>query len=194
MSNRNGERADGPSACIGIGRPVGVQFGLRAGEEREAGKPCEAGTEGVEIATTDEDGYPSALLITLKNVGGAPVDMPVLKEACAPDNGVRVESNFTPDQPGGFFGEGGGCGVSDQGTLFARVKHEWVRLRPGEWMTYTERVRWAGYRGRGPGTVEYWAEYQPPESMAKDVSDLLLAGFVIPNETIETEHLSFHMR
>ncbi len=49
----------------------------------------------VEIATTDDDGYPSALRITIRNVGGVPVDMPVLHERCS-----RITAAFISSRAG----------------------------------------------------------------------------------------------
>lgn len=150
----------------------------------------------MEVATTDDDGYPSALMITIRNVGDVPVDMPVLKGDCSPDNGFRIETGWTPDKPDGHgYGSGGGCGIGDGPSLQSRIEHAWVRLRPGESMTQTERFNWGGYaRGAGSGTVEYWVEYTPPAITEKEATILKQAGYLIPTETLETQHSSFHVR
>jgi hypothetical protein len=147
----------------------------------------------VEIATTDDDGYPSALRITITNVGGVAVDMPVLKEACTPDNGLRIQSSWTPDESRPGVGRGYGCGEGDGPGLMHRIQHEWVRLRPGESMTDTEHVEWSDYEKDGPGTVEYWVEYEPPAVTDGEAATVQQAGYIIPTEKLETQHSSFHM-
>lgn len=148
----------------------------------------------VEIATTDDDGYPSALRITITNVGGVPVDMPVLQRGCSPENGIRIESSWTADDPRApGRGFGGGCGAGDGPSLAYRIQHQWVRLRPGESMTDTERASWEAYAGLGSGTVEYWIEYTPPTVTIGEIASMQRAGYVIPTEKLETQHSSFHV-
>jgi hypothetical protein len=149
-----------------------------------------------EIAATGDDGYPSALRITIKNVGGVAVDMPLLKNgACSPLNGFQIHSVWLPDNPvNGGVGSGWGCGMGDLPSLMYRIQHEWVRLRPGEFMTTTERVDWSSEANEGPGTVEYWVEYTPPSVTKEEIATLLLAGYLIPTDKLETAHSSFHIR
>jgi len=148
----------------------------------------------MEIATTNEDGYPSSLRITVKNVGGIPVDMPVPKQECSPDKGLRIQTNWVPDEPTNHgFGSGWGCGMGDQPSLLFRVQHTWVRLRPGESMTDTERLTWSNGGENVPGSVEYWVEYTPPDATPAEVAGLLEEGYVIPTEKLTTEHASFHV-
>jgi hypothetical protein len=136
-----------------------------------------------EVATTGDDGYPSALRITISNVRGVAVDMPVLPQACLPDNGFRVEEAWTPDEPTGHgFGSGFGCGMEFGPNLPDRIEHEWVRLRPGESMTTTTRLRFARRDRDGPGTEEYWVEYTPPALRPEEIARLSQAGYVIPVE------------
>jgi hypothetical protein len=147
----------------------------------------------VEVATTDDDGYPSSLRITITNVGGVPVDMPMLKPDCSPDNGFHIETSWSPDDGHLGVGSGYGCGGSGGSGLIYRIQHDWVRLRPGEFMTECERVEWSNYAKDGPGTLEYWAEYFPPSVSGQEVASLLRNGYVIPTETLETRHSSFHL-
>ena len=148
----------------------------------------------MEIATTDDDGSPSSLRVTIKNIGGVPVDMPVLAQACSPDNGFRIHASWSPDEPSGLgHGSGGACGMGDGPSLEYRVQHEWIRLRPGESMTTTERLRWTRYED-GPGSVEYWVEYTPPSMSEGEFARLTEAGYVIPTEELETPHASFHVQ
>jgi hypothetical protein len=146
----------------------------------------------MEIATIDDNGYPSALRITIKNVGGVPVDMPVLKGACNPENGVRVGATWIADDSiGNGIGSGGGCG-GEGASLIERLRW-WVRLRPSESMTTTERADWSAYGKDGPGTVEYWIEYIPPSLSEKEFVSLANEGYQVPTQTLETPHSSFHM-
>jgi hypothetical protein len=148
----------------------------------------------VEIATTDDDGSPSALRITIRNVGSVPVDMPVLHERCSPDNGgFHIQSSWSPDNPGPGIGSGYGCGSSGLQSLMYRILHDWIRLRPGESMTQTEPVQWTAYRGDGPGTVDCWVDYTPPAATDQEIASLQQAGYIIPTEKLETQHSSFRM-
>jgi hypothetical protein len=148
----------------------------------------------MEIATTDDDGNPSALLVAIRNVGTVSVDMPVLSQGCAPDNGTHINTSWTSDDPkDGGSGSGYGCGISDLPSLNERVRNKWVRLRPGESMTYTGRVDLSMYRNKPPGTVEYWVDYTPPEATAAEAEALFEAGYIIPTQKLSTEHKTFHL-
>jgi len=148
----------------------------------------------MEIAATDDDGNPSALRVTVTNVGDVPADMPILSQGCAPDNGIRLQSTWIPDEPSGRgYGSGYGCGIVDGPGLIYRVEHDWVRLRPGEFMTDTERLVWDRRDEEGRGTVEYWVEYTPPAVTTKEAANLLQSGYVIPAEKLETPHASFRV-
>jgi hypothetical protein len=147
-----------------------------------------------EVATTDDNGNPSSLRITIKNVGAVAVDMPILKTGCSPDNGIRVQVSWVSDAPTGYgVGSGGACGTSEMRTLLRRVQHEWVRLRPGESMSDTERLTWSTGGENVPGTVEYWVEYTPPNATSQQVNELMEDGYYIPTEKLETEHSAFHV-
>jgi hypothetical protein len=166
------------------------------GQSKAPGPESPAKLElSVEVATTDDDGYPSALLITISNVGGVAVDMPVLQEDCTPDNGYHVHFAWTPDESSDGLGEGYGygCGTGGQPSLMFRVQHAWVRLRPGESMTQTKRIDWRDFARDGPGTVEYWVEYTAPKVTEEEAASLKRAGYFIPAEKLETQHSSFRV-
>jgi hypothetical protein len=149
----------------------------------------------MEVATTNDDGYPSALRITITNVSEVPVDMPVLQKDCSPDNGFRIEASWTSDDGEFGPGRGFGCRSIDQPGLMNRVQREWVRLRPGEWMTQTERLDWSDYlMGGRSGTVEYWVEYWPPILTSQDTASLSRASYNVSTQKLVTPHASFHIR
>jgi hypothetical protein len=146
-----------------------------------------------EVATTTDDGYPSSLRVTIRNVGGVTVDMPVLAGSCHPDNGIQVQEGWESfEHPGSGFGGGSGCGMGDVPTLMDRIRCEWVRLRPGESMTETARIH-RSVMEQGPGTVTYWVEYTPPDATPAEVETLMQAGTYIPTEKLETPHESFEV-
>jgi hypothetical protein len=174
-----------------------VAFAAPAAAQQKTAKPESLARLdlSVETATTDDEGYPSALRITIRNVGGVAVDMPVLKEDCSPDNGFHIQSSWQPDTDTGLgIGRGYGCGVGDGPALMYRIQHDWVRLRPGEFMTVTKRVGWSDYGKDGPGTVDYLVEYTPPSVTEQELASLSRAGYVIPDEKLQTPLVSFHMR
>lgn len=143
----------------------------------------------METASTSDDGYPAALRVTVKNVGGVAVSMPMLASGCHPDNGVQVQSYWLREDEKSGGGGGFGCAVGDQPALFDRAKTQWIRLQPGEFMTTMLRV---GLPTNETGAViSYWVEYTPPDATPKEIEQLLQAGCVIPTEKLETEHQSF---
>lgn len=150
---------------------------------------------GVEIATTEDDGHPTALSVTVKNAGGVAVDMPILHTSCMPDGGVQIRMSWTSSDPHNQTGRGwgGGCLVTDRPSLITRIKNEWIRLRPGEFVTTTESIR-DQTNDLEVGTVEHWAVYDPPQATAKEATELEEAGYIIPTEKIETEHRTFAIR
>ena len=149
----------------------------------------------LEIATTDEDGHPTAFLVTVKNAGGVSVDMPVLHSSCMADGGIQIRMSWISSDPQNQHGRGwgGACGMTDRPSLITRVKNEWIRLRPGEFVTNTESIRNQTFDLEA-GTVEYWAVYDPPQATAKEVAELQQAGYNIPTEPIETGHRTFAIR
>ena len=170
-----------------------LPFGSCAQQERAKPRsPAELGLTA-EVATTTDDGYPSTLRVTLKNVGGATVDMPMLAQGCSPDNGERLVVSWTSDDSSLDSGSGMSCGMSDQGSLMTRLKRDWIRLRPGESMTVTERIR-GKYDETKRGTVHYQVEYDPPRATNADLAQVFSAGFVIPTEKLTTTEQSFRIR
>jgi len=142
----------------------------------------------MEVGTTNDDGNPSALLVTMKNVGSVTVTMPMLGSGCYPDNGVEIESFWISADEQSGSGGGGGCGITDQPSLKEKARSVWIRLRPGEHMTTMLRVA-AGRKEAG--RVEYWVKYTPPAATPKEVEELLQCGYTIPTEKLETDHRSF---
>ena len=144
-----------------------------------------------EVAATTVDGYPAALRATLKNVGNGDVYMPLPSPGCIPDNGLNLRARWIPDDdPSKGEGIGGGCGSSDGKTLRQRVEENWIRLRPGEYMTTTLSLR-GEINSLGPGTLEYWVEYTSPQATREEIADLHQSGYVIPTEKLQTQHQSF---
>ena len=82
------------------------------------------------------------------------------------------------------------CGQTDMPSLMDRVRNEWLRLQPGEFITSSENIR-ERLGELDPGTVEYWAEYVPPEATPKELAELREAGYIVPTEKIQTAHHSF---
>ena len=144
-----------------------------------------------EVAATSEEGAPSAVRVTLRNVGNVAVDMPLLRPGCHPDNGVQIGTSWTSLDGKLGGGSGGNCGTDHQPTLRQRVSTQWIRLRPGEFMTTSLQIEALPREGH---TVEYWVEYIPPDATPKEVEDLLAAGYVIPTQKLETEHRSVTQR
>ncbi len=147
----------------------------------------------VEIAATTDDGDPAALRVTLTNNGNTAVTMPLPSPACSPDNGVGVRATWiSDDNPGKGAGIGGGCGSSDGRTLMQRVERNWICLRPGEYMTTTLSLR-GQINSFGPGILEYWVEYTPPQATQAEISSLFESGYVIPTEALQSQHQSFRI-
>lgn len=143
-----------------------------------------------EIAATTDDGIPTALRITIKNVGNVTVDMPVIGDSCHPSGGISVESFWLSKADGTGMGSGHGCGITDLPPLMQRVKEDWNRLRPGEFVVTTENLR-PIFHDLKPGTVEYWVEYIPPDATKEEILALQQEGYVIPTEKLATPHMSF---
>ena len=147
----------------------------------------------MEIATTSDEGYPSALRVTIKNVGGETVSLPVFGAGCSPDNGTRVVVTWVSNDGSQARGGGGGCGTNDVGSLKDRVEKRWLRLRPGEFLTTTESLL-NRYDPAERGTVRYSVEYEPPLARKGEIAELAAAGYVIPTELIRTDERTFQIR
>jgi hypothetical protein len=146
-----------------------------------------------EVAATTDEGYPSVLRVTVKNVSSIAVDMPMPVMGCLPQDGhVFLQMNWkstNPNNPvGPVFGQG--CGEGDMPRLTEQIRKEGIRLRPGEYVTSSENVS-SHYADIKPGMIEYWVEFAPPRPTKQDLVELQEAGFVVPTETIESEHQKF---
>jgi len=122
----------------------------------------------MDVATTTEEGYPSALRITVKNIGNVAVDMPLPVVGCLPQDGhlfVRLEWHpiHSDSMHGHGWGEscGEGCGDCMKLSLTNRIRKEGIHLRPGEFITSSENMQ-LRLNGIEPGLVEYWIELVPP--------------------------------
>ena len=147
----------------------------------------------MEVAATTDEGYPSVLRVTVRNVGNVAVDLPMPALGCLPRGGhVAIHLDWHPSDPSSDNGRGWGmgCGSSDIPNLMIRVRSEWIRLHPGEFIVSSENLR--ERLGKvAPGTIEYWAEYLPPEANENELAELQQAGYVVPIEKVETAHQSF---
>ncbi len=143
-----------------------------------------------EIAATTDDGLPAALRITIKNAGSLVVDMPLSPFSCYPSGGVSVEFFWHSNQDNTGEVHGHGCGGGKSQPLTERVPEDWIRLRPGEFVTSTENLR-SLFRNLKPGVVEYWVEYTPPDATPKEILALQELGYIIPTENLATAHKHF---
>ena len=178
------------SFCVASTLVLAVGAGIGADSQSAGKKPLSLAHLELtaEVAATTDEGYPSALRVTVRNVGNLVVTMPILGGDCHPDNGVKVESFWISIDEQSGTGGGGGCGISDQPSLLARARQKWIRLAPGEFMTTMLQL---DAPNKGAGTLEYWVEYTPPDATAREVDDLMQAGIVVPTEKLTTEHRTF---
>jgi len=168
---------------------------MAAGQVKVEKAPSPAHLElTAEVAATTDEGYPSVLRITIKNVGNVAVDMPMPKAPCVPgDGGVMVRSEWRPSDPEDHtasFSGIAGCAMDHFPSLKFRVAHQWIRLRPGEFIVISESLR-EDFLDLRPGTVTYWVQYIPPRVPPEELIDLQRSGFVVPIEKIETAHQTF---
>jgi hypothetical protein len=166
------------------------------GQQKVAKPPNPAQLElTTEVAATTEEGYPSVLRVTIRNVGNVAVDMPMPASPCVGGGGgIGIHRVWTAASfdgfPGKGRGSGWGCGWSEMPTLMDRVRDEWIRLRPGEFVVFSDRITESREKLE-PGTVEYWAEYIPPEAKPEELAELERAGYVVPTRKVESEHRIF---
>jgi len=129
------------------------------------------------------------LRITLRNVGNIAVDLAMPNIGCpGGDGAVFVQYRWHSNDPNDLSGYGWGCGgggLDHQLSLLTRVREEWIRLQPGEFVTQSTNIR-DRFKGMKPGTIEYWAEYSPPTLTTKEMEELWEAGFVIPTESLKS--------
>jgi hypothetical protein len=151
----------------------------------------------MEVAATTEEGYPLVLRVTVKNVGNVAVDMPMPMVPCVPGGGgVEMRFEWHPKNPGDLRGKGSSgtsCMQDHFASLMYRVRHDWIHLQPGEFITVSESLR-SRFQEIDPGTIEYWAEYIPPKAYTAELVELKQAGFIVPTEKIETAHHTFIVR
>lgn len=149
----------------------------------------------MEIAATTEDGQPTALRFTLRNIGAVSVDIPAPAIDCTGGNGsirIRTVIHFDGSQGTGR-GHGCGGGVFDGPVLLVRIRTQWFHLRPGEYLIFTGDARSMIDRADKPATYEYWAVYDPPALTAEEQTVVVRNGYVVPSEPVESDSLHFHM-
>ncbi len=150
----------------------------------------------VEIAARTVQGLPAALRITLKNVGVMAADLPMPSIGCGNEDGsLEIKLKWSSDDPENHAGFGGGCGsaTSDRLPLVERASKEWIRLQPGEFLTFTESLR-PHIADFPPGSVNYYVVYTPPRLTASDKTELKRNGFSFPTESLNTEEETFRIR
>ncbi|MFP5234679.1 MAG: hypothetical protein ACLGSD_02155 [Acidobacteriota bacterium] len=146
-----------------------------------------------EVATTTDEGYPSSLRVTLTNAGDMAVSMPLLMQGCGPSNGVQVMVTWVPSGSSNQgLGTGRNCGTGHQPLYEEWVRNEWLRLRPGEFMTITVALPSLSV-SRKSGTTTYWVEFVPPDATPQVLNDLWRDGFLIPTEKLRTKEASFQI-
>jgi len=141
-----------------------------------------------EVAASDVEDHPSAIRVELKNVGNSPVDLPMPSMECSGPAGAIV-FQFRYEPLNGGLGKGFGCASSllDGGPFLERVRTEWLRLDPGEYLTFTVNTR-RYFNDLGPGHVEYWVEYLPPSLSAQEKLKLRQGGYHFPERLTATSH------
>ena len=164
------------------------------GQQKIAKPPNPARLElTTEVAATTEDGYPSVLRVTIRNAGNVAVDMPMPALGClVGGGGIEVRLGWTPSDSDGSTGTGWGsaCGGTNRPSILQRIQSEGIRLRPGESIVLSENLHQQLGKVE-PGTIEYWAEYTPPEASPEELAELEQAGYVVPTRRIESEHRTF---
>jgi len=148
-----------------------------------------------ELAATTENGQPAALRITLKNAGYVAADMPMPALGCGNSDGaLKLQIEWRSSDPSNSSGIGWGCasGMSDRPSLIHRARDEWIRLQPGEFLTVTMNVR-ERLGHLGPGTVNYWVEYEPSALKTSELQQLRQAGYMPPTERLKTTRANFRV-
>jgi len=142
----------------------------------------------VEVATTTNSGQPSAVRITLKNIGAIAADLPMPQLGCEGEDGsLTMKYEWHSIDPNDHSGRGIGCGssMSDRSSLMVRASREWIRLQPGEFLTVTENLKTV-LQNLGPGTVEFWWLYTPPKLTPAESIELQRSGYTVPTDVIST--------
>jgi hypothetical protein len=150
----------------------------------------------MEVATTTNDGLPAALRFTLVNIGSVPVDIPLPAIDCSGPNGsIRIHAEVHYDGPMSTgYGHGCGGGVTDGPSFLEKIRREWLRLRPGEYLTFLGDRRTMVDKANVPATYEIHAIYTPPALTPLERSIAAQNGFVVPAEAVESDSLSYHQK
>jgi hypothetical protein len=137
---------------------AGIWNSMAAGQQKTEKPVSSAHLEVmVEVAATTEDGYPSVLRVTVKNVGDVAVDMPMPVVGCKPHGGhIAIHVNWKPSDEtvGKGRGWGEGCGESEGPSLKERIRDEWIHLKPDEFIVISDNFR-LRLGQIDPGTIEY---------------------------------------
>jgi len=138
-----------------------------------------------EVVASDEHGYPTAIRIELRNIGDAPVYLPMPAVRCGGRDGV-VSVQFQFRSAEGKPGQGYGCVVADGNDSKAgleRLRAEWIELSPDHSFVFTEDVQWYT-KGLGPGKLTYWPRYDPPWLTEGEKKELRASGYLFPEERV----------
>ena len=142
----------------------------------------------VEVATTTNSGQPSAVRITLKNIGTITADLPMPQLGCECEDGsLTMKYEWHSIDPNDHSGRGSVCvgGLTDQSPLMVRASREWIRLQPGEFLTVTENLKTV-LQHLDPGTVEFWWLYTPPRLTSAELIELQRSGYTVPTDVVST--------
>ena len=183
-----------PVVCLLAGACAAVSPARAAGQNVAPPlMPMAHLTLSSEVATTTDEGYPSSLRVTLTNAGVVPVSMPLLMQSCGLSNGVQVMVAWVPRGSGNRgLGTGRNCGTGHQPLYEEWVRNDWLRLRPGEFMTITVALP-SLYFSRKSGTIRYWVEFNPPDAAPQVLNDLWRDGYLIPTEKLRTKQSTFQI-
>jgi hypothetical protein len=148
----------------------------------------------MEVATTTEDGLPAALRFTLRNVGYVAVDLPLPVLDCVGSSGtIRVKSKVHLEGAPPSTGKAHGCGYGRDHELpiAERIRTQWFHLLPGEHLNLTGDRRILIDKVDAPATYDYWAEYEPPALTPDQRAEAARSGYLVPTETVQSDHLSY---
>jgi len=150
----------------------------------------------LEVATATNDGLPAALRFTLTNIGSVPVDIPMPAIDCTGSNGsIRIRAEVQFDRPTGT-GRGHSCssGQSDGPSFLEKLRNQWFRLRPGEYLTFLGDRRTMVDKADAPASYEIHAIYTPPRLTPEERAIAARNGFVVPAEAVESNSMRYHQR
>jgi hypothetical protein len=167
-----------------------------SGQQEKAPKDPAQLELAMEVATTTEDGLPAALRFTLKNAGYAAVDLPLPVIDCSSYRGTIRVSSIAHFEAAEAPLKGHICGGSvNQGKqLIETIRTTWLHLLPGEYLTFTADRRTVVDKLDAPATYEYWAVYEPPTLTPEQRRQAGAAGYLVPAEKTESDHLTYSER